>query len=210
MPIHWKWLKWFWEKSIKKLVTLVGQLGVKAIGISGKDGRMLTVKKKMPDGKDIGYVGEIEHVDVDILYDMLDDDFLPIIYPIGVDGEGQGYNINADYVASAVAEAMKANKLAFLTDIDGVYKDPDDPDSVISELYVDEAKKLIEDGTINGGMLPKVKNCIDAIDNGVTRVHILDGTTPHALLMEIFTDKGVGTAILSQEEGRYYDESRTD
>jgi acetylglutamate kinase len=197
-------------KVNKELVTMVGQLGVKAIGISGKDGRMLTVKKKMPNGKDIGYVGEIEDVDVDILYDMLDDDFLPIIYPIGVDREGQGYNINADYVASAVAEAMKANKLAFLTDIDGVYKDPDDPDSVISELYVDEAKKLIEDGTINGGMLPKVKNCIDAIDNGVTRVHILDGTTPHALLMEIFTDKGVGTAILSQEEGRYYDESRTD
>lgn len=192
------------------LVKMAGKLGVRAIGLSGMDGSMLKVSKKKPDGRDIGYVGEIEHVDGEMLQEVIDDDFLPIIYPLGVDADGQAYNINADYVASAIAEEMKANKLAFLSDIEGVYKDPDDPESVISELYVNEAKQLIKDGSVDGGMLPKLNNCIDAIDNGVTRVHILDGTIPHCLLMEIFTDKGVGTAVLSEKERKYYDESRRD
>ena len=139
-----------------------------------------------------------------ILYDLLEKDFLPIVCPIGLDDEFQTYNINADDAACAIARAMKAEKLAFLTDIEGVYKDPEDPSSLISELWVEEAEKLMAEGYIGGGMLPKLQNCIDAIENGVSRVHILDGRIPHCLLLEIFTNRGIGTAILNGEESRYY------
>ena len=179
-------------------------LGVRAIGISGKDGALLKVEKKYSDGKDIGYVGEIKEVNAPILYDLLEKDFLPIVCPVGLDDDYNTYNINADDAACAIARAVKAEKLAFLTDIEGVYKDPGDPKTLISELRVDEARKLMEDGYIGGGMLPKLTNCIDAIENGVSRVHILDGRIPHCLLLEIFTNKGIGTAILNHEESRYY------
>ena len=175
-----------------------------AIGISGKDGRLLTVKKKLSEGQDIGYVGEITHVNKEILLELLEDDFLPIICPIGLDEDYHGYNINADDAASAIAEAVKAEKLAFLTDTEGVYMDKDDSSTVISEMTVSEAEKLIEDGIIAGGMLPKIKNCMDAIKNGVSRVHILDGRIPHSILLEIFTNKGVGTAILDDEQEKFY------
>lgn len=188
----------------KSLVTMVEELGVKAVGISGKDGGLLKVKKKYADGKDIGYVGEITDVDPNILYDLMEKDFLPIICPVGLDDEFNTYNINADDAACAIARAVHAEKLAFLTDIEGVYKDPKDPKTLISELRVEEARKLMEDGYIGGGMLPKLNNCIDAIENGVSRVHILDGRIAHCLLLEIFTNKGIGTAILSGEESRYY------
>lgn len=189
----------------KSLVQLVESLGVRAIGISGKDGELLKVEKKLSDGQDIGYVGEIKKVNEQILFDLLEKDFLPIVCPVGLDDDYNTYNINADDAACAIARAVKAEKLAFLTDIEGVYKDPDDPNSLISELWVDQAEKLIEDGYIGGGMLPKLKNCIDAIENGVSRVHILDGRIPHCLLLEIFTNKGIGTAILNEKESRYYD-----
>ncbi len=185
------------------LVTLAQQLGVRACGISGKDGKMLTVKKCTPGGNDIGYVGEVVHVDTKIITDLLNDDFLPVIYPIGMDETGQSYNINGDHAAAAVAQALKADKLAYLTDTSGVYTDPGDPESFISELYVDEAKKMIEDGTISGGMIPKVLNCFQSIENGVNRVHILNGSIPHCLLLEIFTDRGVGTVIMEKGE-KYY------
>ena len=188
----------------KKLVQIVEQLGVRAIGISGKDGRLLTVKKKLSEGQDIGYVGEVTHVNEDILLELLEDDFLPIVCPIGLDEDYHGYNINADDAACAVATALKAEKLVFLTDIEGVYKDPNDPSTLISELNVSEGKKLMEEGYIGGGMLPKIQNCIDAIENGVSRVHILDGRIPHCLLLEIFTNKGIGTAIKNDVEERYY------
>ena len=188
----------------KKLVQIVEQLGVRAIGISGKDGRLLTVKKKLSEGQDIGYVGEVTHVNEDILLELLEDDFLPIVCPIGLDEDYHGYNINADDAASAIAEAVKAEKLAFLTDTEGVYMDKDDSSTVISEMTVSEAEKLIEDGIIAGGMLPKIKNCMDAIKNGVSRVHILDGRIPHSILLEIFTNKGVGTAILDDEQEKFY------
>ncbi len=193
-------------KVNKSLVQLVESLGVRAIGISGKDGGLLTVEKKYADGKDIGFVGEITNVNADILYDLLEKDFLPIICPIGLDKDFQTYNINADDAACAIARAMKAEKLAFLTDIEGVYKDPKDPDTLISELIVSEAEKLMEEGYIGGGMLPKIHNCIDAIENGVSRVHILDGRIPHCLLLEIFTNKGIGTAILKDDGSRFYHE----
>ena len=188
----------------KSLVQLVESLGVRAIGISGKDGALLKVDKKYSDGQDIGYVGDIKEVNGQILYDLLEKDFLPIVCPVGLDDDYNTYNINADDAACAIARAVKAEKLAFLTDIEGVYKDPGDPKTLISELRVDEARKLMEDGYIGGGMLPKLTNCIDAIENGVSRVHILDGRIPHCLLLEIFTNKGIGTAILNHEESRYY------
>ena len=191
-------------KVNKSLVQLVESLGVRAIGISGKDGKLLTVEKKYADGEDIGFVGDIKKVNGDILYDLLEKDFLPIVCPVGLDDEYQTYNINADEAACAIARAMKAEKLAFLTDIEGVYKDPDDPETLISELRVSEAEELMEQGYIGGGMLPKLQNCIDAIENGVSRVHILDGRIPHCLLLEIFTNKGIGTAILNDEEERFY------
>ena len=192
------------NKVNKSLVQLVQELGVKAVGVSGKDGGMLTVEKKYSDGKDIGVVGEITDVNPKVLFDLLEKDFLPIVCPIGMDKDFKTYNINADDAACAIAKAVNAEKLAFLTDIEGVYKDPSDPSTLISELAIDEAHQLIEDGFIGGGMLPKLNNCIDAIDNGVSRVHIMDGRIPHCLLLEIFTNRGIGTAILSKEEGRYY------
>ena len=195
-------------KVNKSLVQLVEELGVRAIGISGKDGALLKVDKKYSDGQDIGYVGDIKEVNAQIIYDLLEKDFLPIVCPVGLDDEYNTYNINADDAACAIARAVKAEKLAFLTDIEGVYKDPNDPDTLISELRVDEAKKLMEEGYIGGGMLPKLQNCIDAIENGVSRVHILDGRIPHCLLLEIFTNKGIGTAILDESEEKFYHESK--
>ncbi len=193
-------------KVNKSLVQLVEGLGVRAIGISGKDGKLLTVDKKLSQGQDIGFVGEVKKVNADILYDLLEKDFLPIVCPVGLDDENNTYNINADDAACAIAKAMKAEKLAFLTDIEGVYKDPKDPETLISELTVSAAQKLMDDGYIGGGMLPKLNNCIDAIHAGVSRVHILDGRIPHCLLLEIFTNKGIGTAILNDESQRFYTE----
>ena len=192
------------NKVNKSLVQMVQELGVKAVGISGEDGGLLTVEKKYSDGKDIGFVGEITEVNPKVLYDLLEKDFLPIVCPIGLDKEFNTYNINADDAACAIAKAVNAEKLAFLTDIEGVYKDPVDKSTLISELTIEDAHRLIDDGFIGGGMLPKLNNCIDAIDNGVSRVHIMDGRIPHCLLLEIFTNRGIGTAILSQGEGRYY------
>ena len=194
------------KKVNKSLVTLVQELGVNAVGISGKDGGLLKVEKKYSNGEDIGFVGEITEVNPQILYDLLEKDFLPIICPVGMDAEYNSYNINADDAACAIAKAVKAEKLAFLTDIEGVYKDPKDKDTLISELRVSEARELIGDGFIGGGMLPKLNNCIDAIENGVSRVHILDGRIAHCLLLEIFTNRGIGTAILGDKETKFYHE----
>ena len=190
----------------KQLVSLVEELGVKAISISGKDGKMLTCKKKLSKGEDIGYVGEVTNVDAKILYDLIEKDYLPIVSPIGMDENYHAYNINADDAACAIARAVNAEKLAFLTDIEGVYEDPEDPDTLISELTIDDARKLMENGNIGGGMLPKLTNCIDAIENGVSRVHILDGRILHCLLLEIFTNKGIGTAIINNKAERFYSE----
>ena len=184
----------------KNLVRMVGELGVKAIGISGKDGSLLKVDKKLSEGKDIGYVGEIKEVDPQIIFDILENDFLPIIAPIGLDDEFNTYNINADDAACAIAKAIGADKLVFLTDIEGLYKDIHDKSSFISRLTADEADKLIDSGFIGGGMLPKLNNCTSAIQNGVNNVHILDGRIPHCLLLEIFTKSGVGTQIMKSEE----------
>ena len=194
------------NKVNKSLVTLVQELGVNAVGISGKDGGLLKVEKKYSNGEDIGFVGEITEVNPQILYDLLEKDFLPIVFPIGFDDNYDSYNINADDAACAIAKSMKAEKLVFMTDIEGVCKDPKDKDTLISELRVSEARELIGDGFIGGGMLPKLNNCIDAIENGVSRVHILDGRIAHCLLLEIFTNRGIGTAILGDKETKFYHE----
>lgn len=194
------------NKVNKSLVSMVQELGVLSVGISGKDGGLLQVEKKLADGADIGFVGEIRTVNPKILYDLLEKDFLPIVCPIGLDDEYNTYNINADDAACAIAKAVNAEKLAFLTDIEGVYRDPDDKNTLISELTVTAARELLTSGFIGGGMLPKLNNCIDAIEDGVSRVHILDGRIAHCLLLEIFTNKGIGTAIIGDQERRYYHE----
>ncbi|MBQ2802263.1 MAG: acetylglutamate kinase [Lachnospiraceae bacterium] len=192
-------------KVNKSLVQKIEQLGVRAIGISGKDGALLKVDKKYSNGEDIGYVGDVKEVNAQILWDLLEKDFLPVIAPIGMDENYDTYNINADDAACAIAKAMKSEKLAFLTDVEGVMRDPADKSSLISELTLSEAEGLIADGTVGGGMLPKLNNCMDAIREGVSRVHILDGRIPHCLLLEIFTNKGIGTAILGDKEMKFYD-----
>lgn len=188
------------NKVNKDLVRMVEELGVKAVGISGKDGGLLTVDKKLSGGKDIGFVGDVKKVDPKVIYDLLENDFLPIIAPIGLDEEYQTYNINADDAACAIAKAVGADKLVFLTDIEGLYKDINDKSSFISRLSAEEADELIQNGCIGGGMLPKLGNCTSAIKNGVNRVHILDGRIPHCLLLEIFTNHGIGTAIVKQND----------
>lgn len=190
----------------KNLVRQVQSLGVNAVGLSGADGGMLLCEKKMPGGKDIGYVGDIVRVDTEIIDKMLDDDYIPIICPVGFDENFDVYNINADDAAYEIATAVKAEKLAFLTDVEGLYRDYNDKESLISEITLDSAKELLESGDITGGMFPKLSNCIHAVENGVKRVHILDGRIRHSLILEIFTHKGVGTAIIRNEEEKFFTE----
>lgn len=186
------------SKVNKGLVQMMQKLGLNAVGISGKDAGLLTVTKKMPGGKDIGYVGEVKAVNSKVLDTLIENDFIPVIAPIGSSEEFESYNINADDAACAVAKAISAEKLVFLTDIEGVFIDPTDRSTLISEMDVQEAKAFIEKGVVGGGMLPKLTNCIDAIENGVSRVHVLDGRVKHCLLLEFFTEKGIGTAILKE------------
>ena len=174
---------------------MVSELGVKAVGISGKDGKLLTVEKKLSNGQDIGFVGNVTKVSPKIIYDLLENDFLPIISPIGLDEDYETYNINADDAACAIAKAVGADKLVFLTDIEGLYRDINDRSSFISRITAADADALINEGIIGGGMLPKLGNCTDAIKNGVNRVHILDGRLAHCLLLEVFTNQGIGTMI---------------
>lgn len=183
-------------KVNKGLVGMMEELDVRAVGLSGKDCSMLRVEKKLAGGKDIGYVGNIVEVNTELLETLMEKDFVPVIAPIGVDENGETYNINADDAACGIATSMNAEKLVFLTDIEGIYIDPADKETLISEINLEQARELIEKGIVGGGMLPKLTNCIDAIEEGVSRVHILDGRMPHCLLLEFFTQKGIGTAIL--------------
>lgn len=184
------------SKVNKGLVAMMERVGIKAVGLSGKDGNMMHVKKKYSDGKDIGFVGEVKKVDTKLLDTMIEADYVPVIAPIGLGDEFEAYNINADDAACAIAKALHAEKLVFLTDIEGVFVDPSDKSSLISEMDLPMAKQFIKEGVVGGGMLPKLNNCIEAIEQGVARVHILDGRVEHCLLLEFFTEKGIGTAIL--------------
>ena len=182
-------------KLNKNIVSDIGRLGGKAIGLCGKDAQLIKVKKKPPlaDGVDLGFVGDIVSVNTKLLETLCADEYIPVISSVGTDDNGDSYNINADTAAAAIAAALKAEKLIFLTDIDGVRADPEDPASLFPILTIDQAKELIADGTISGGMIPKVTACTDAIEKGVRRVHILNGTIPHPIILEIFTDRGIGT-----------------
>ena len=179
----------------KKLVAMVEAVGVKAVSVSGKDGQLLTVKKRLADGQDIGFVGEVTKVNPKILYDLLESDYLPIVAPIGLDEDFLTYNINADEAACSIAKAVGADKLVYLTDIEGLYRDLNDPSTFISRISIEEADEMIASGIVGGGMLPKLANCTDAVRGGVHRVHILDGRVLHSILLEIFTKKGIGTVF---------------
>ncbi|MDE5967167.1 MAG: acetylglutamate kinase [Lachnospiraceae bacterium] len=186
------------SKVNKNLVQMMQKLGLKAVGISGKDGDLIKVQKKYSNGKDIGYVGEVTEVDSAILDTLIDNDFIPVIAPIGSSDDYESYNINADDAACAIATSINAEKLVFLTDIEGIFVDPNDKTTLISEMDIQTAQEFIDKGVVGGGMLPKLTNCIDAIKNGVARVHVLDGRLEHCLLLEFFTEKGIGTAILKE------------
>lgn len=182
-------------KLNKNIASEIGTLGGKAIGLCGKDAGLLRVRKKPPlaDGVDLGYVGEVVGVNTKLLNTLCEDEYIPVVSSVGVDEAGESYNVNADTAAAAVATALKAEKLIYLTDIDGVYADPSDKTTLFPILTTERAEALIAEGVIGGGMIPKVRACIDAIEKGVRRVHILNGTIPHPIILEIFTDRGIGT-----------------
>lgn len=180
----------------KNLVSKMNDLGGKAIGLCGKDANLIRVEKKPPiDDVDLGFVGDIIDINTSLLKLLTDDQYIPIIAPVGCGPNGDSYNINADIAACAIASHMKAEKLIYLTDIDGVRRDPNDPSSLIYEIEQTEIEQLIKQGVITGGMIPKVQSCLDALNDGVNAVTILNGTIPHPILLEIFTDSGVGTMV---------------
>jgi acetylglutamate kinase len=184
-------------KINKELVSMIQQLGGQAVGLSGKDGAMLEASKvTSKSGKDIGYVGKVSKVNTSILEILDKEQFIPVIAPLGMGKDGQTYNVNADEAAGAIAGALKAEKLVFLTDVPGICKKKEDPKSLLSTIKSKEVPKLLKGAIISGGMIPKVEACLHALKAGVHKTHIIDGTLPHALLLEIFTPQGVGTEII--------------
>lgn len=186
-------------KVNKGIVSDINKYGGKAIGLSGKDDNLILAEKKyIEKGNekiDIGFVGEIKEVNIEIIKFLEDNNYIPVISSIGTDRNGQTYNINADYVAGAIAGKLQADRLIFLTDVDGIFLDYENKDSLISNVTEKAVEKLIADGTISGGMLPKVNTCLEAIKNGVDNVIILNGKLEHSLLLELFTVEGAGTLI---------------
>lgn len=184
-----------------ELVNLIGKHGGKGIGLSGQDGMFLKARKKAPvrvqgkDPVDLGFVGEVDRVDPEILMIMAGKGYIPVISPIAIDDEGNNLNVNADTVAGAVAVAMRAKKLFSITDVEGVRLRPDDPSSVISEFPASDFERLVQEGVIRGGMIPKVEACVRVVQGGVEKAHIIDGRRHHAILLELLTDEGVGTMI---------------
>lgn len=183
-------------KVNKDITAKINQLGVKAIGIGGGDGNLIEVEKAPMQGNiDLGYVGKIKKINTKLIDMLAKDEYIPVIASVGVDENGESYNINADLVAGEIAAALKAEKLIFLTDIDGIRMDEKDKNSLCYELSVEEVKQMIEDKIITGGMIPKVNGCLKGIEMGINRTHIINGTVPHPILLEIFTDTGIGTMI---------------
>ena len=196
-------------KINSEIVSLLNNYGAKAVGLSGKDASLICAEKHLaevyedeqaePKLVDIGYVGDVAKINTDILNTLLDQGYTPVIAPIGVGENNESYNINADYVAGEVAGALQAEKLILLTDIEGIYRDYNDKDSLIETLTREDAMAMIREGTIAGGMIPKVESCIRAIDGGAQKTHIIDGRLPHALILEVFTKRGIGTEVISDE-----------
>ncbi|MEX1308074.1 MAG: acetylglutamate kinase [Eubacteriales bacterium] len=183
-------------KINKNIVSNLCTLGGKAIGLCGKDANLITAKKlEGANGVDYGFVGEVTSINTKLLEVLTSDVYIPVIAPIGTDEKGNTYNINADTVAGEIAIAMQAEKLIFLTDTDGIRRNPEDPDSLIHIIEEKEITEMIKNEQIVGGMLPKVAGCIRALDSGVNRTHILNGTIEHPIILEIFTDSGIGTMV---------------
>ncbi len=182
-------------KINKELVLGISKHGGRAMGISGIDGGLIQAKKLKRGRADLGLVGEVERIDPAIIHYLISTDYIPVITPLGVDAKGRSLNLNADIVAAELAASMRAEKLILLTNVPGVLRKPKDERSLISHLSVKQAKKLIKSGTITEGMIPKVEACIKAVQGGVIRTHIIDGTAPHALLLELLTESGIGTMI---------------
>ncbi len=183
-------------KVNKEIVGLINHHGRIAVGVSGDDAELIVARKFVLPDVDLGFVGEVEKINSKILEKLINDGFTPIIASVGVGSDGESYNINADLVAAEIAAALKADKLIFLTDVDGLYKDFTDKSSLISELSLKKCDEFIESGKLDEGMLPKVKSCARALKGGVKKAHILNGTILHSLLLEIFTDEGIGTMII--------------
>ena len=191
-------------KINSEIVTLLNRRGLRAVGLSGKDADLIRAEKKLAtvyDGGektkvDIGYVGKAKQVNIQIVNDLIAQGYVPVIAPIGVGEDGESYNINADYVAADIAGALKAEKLLLLTDTEGVYKNFDDKKSFISTLKADDAREFIKSGIISGGMIPKVEACLRAIERGANKAYILDGRLEHSIILELFTDSGLGTEVV--------------
>ncbi len=179
----------------KEIVSLINQAGGSAVGLCGKDGNLITAR---PQGaKDIGFVGEVSSVKVKILDSLVKSGYIPVVSSVAADENGQAYNINADTVAGELAAALGAEKLILLTDTSGILRDYKDPSTLMHHLDINSARKLIEDGIVSGGMIPKVNCCVRSLAQGVKAAHILDGRIPHALLLEIFTDRGIGSMLVA-------------
>ena len=179
-------------KVNRDLVSAINVHGPLAVGMSGEDAQLLRVTCRDPE---LGFVGDIESVNTDVLDRLLADELIPVIATIGVDGAGQAYNVNADTAAGSIAGALGAEKLVYLTNIEGLRRNVDDPTSHISSTTVDELEAMMAEGTLTGGMIPKIESCLHAIRCGVGKAHILDGRAPHALLLEVFTNAGIGTEV---------------
>ncbi|MEZ5081237.1 MAG: acetylglutamate kinase [Thermoleophilia bacterium] len=180
-------------KVNKEIVAHLHVAGVRAVGLAGDDGRLIRATRHTPGGHDIGFVGSVESIDPTVLQRLAE--FVPVVASVGVDEEGQSYNLNADTVAGALAAALQARKVVFLTDVEGIFRDPGDPASIVSECTLDELETMIADGIITGGMLPKLGGVRDALARGVGAAQIVDGRVPHSVLMELFTEAGIGTKI---------------
>ena len=192
-------------KINKDIVSQLNQLGVRAIGLCGKDANLIEVEKKVAkDGVDLGFVGQVTRINTKLLSTLAQDEYIPVIAPIGVGPDGESYNINADTVAGEVAVALQAEKLMFLTDIDGVYLDVHDPESLVPVITIEEIHQYIASGIIAGGMIPKVEGCVRAVEQGVNRTHIVNGTIPHPIVLEIFTDRGIGTMVCKNTDAVEY------
>ncbi len=184
-------------KVNKEIVSGINASGGKAIGISGKDGQLI-IAGPTEDSERLGYVGQVNEVNPGVIETIIDNGYIPVIAPIGMDEEQNSYNINADLVAAAIAVALKADKLVLLTDVPGLLMDPKDSESLISVLRTSEVDNYIKQGVISGGMTPKVQCCVEAVTGGVGRTHIVDGRVPHSILLEVFTRQGVGTMVVDE------------
>ncbi len=184
-------------KVNQEIVKMINHHGGKAIGLSGIDGNTIVARKKLVEGVDLGFVGQVEKVNTEPVLSLVNSSYIPVLSPIGVGFDGESYNINADEVAGEVAAALKAEKLIVLTDVEGIFLDPQKPETLITALQGTKAKRMIENGVISSGMIPKVEACIKALEGGVNRTHIIDGRQPHSMLLEIFTDAGIGTMVVN-------------